>query len=68
MVLGFLLYEAVDLAWNFGGMTYRGSKYIYDWYYQVPSKDDIEIMELEELKKRMEVLEQLIKEGKSNNT
>ena len=68
MVLGFLLYEAVDLAWNFGGMTYRGSKYIYDWYYQVPSKDDIEIMELEELKKRMEVLEQLIKEKKSNDT
>tara|TARA_B100000424_G_scaffold263412_1_gene250668 strand:- start:691 stop:897 length:207 start_codon:yes stop_codon:yes gene_type:complete len=67
MVLGFLLYEAVDLAWNFGGMTYRGSKYIYDWYYQVPSKDDIEIMELEELKKRMEVLEQLIKEKKSND-
>ena len=67
MVLGFLLYEAVDLAWNFGGMTYRGSNYIYDWYYQVPSKDDIEIMELEELKKRMEVLEQLIKEKKSND-
>ena len=29
MVLGFLLYEAVDLAWNFGGMTYRGGKYVY---------------------------------------
>ena len=39
MVLGFLLYEAVDLAWNFGGMTYRGGKYIYNWYYQVPSQD-----------------------------
>ena len=24
-------------------MTYRGGKYIYNWYYQVPSQDDIEI-------------------------
>jgi len=68
MVLGFLLYEAVDLAWNFGGMTYRGGKYVYDWYYQVPSKDDIEIMDLQELKKRMEVLEQLIREKNLKDT
>ena len=65
MVLGFLLYEAVDLAWNFGGMTYRGGKYIYNWYYQVPSHDDIEIKELEEIKKRMAVLEDLLRSQQS---
>tara|TARA_B100001989_G_C24441727_1_gene414318 strand:- start:717 stop:932 length:216 start_codon:yes stop_codon:yes gene_type:complete len=65
MVLGFLLYEAVDLAWNFGGMTYRGGKYIYNWYYQVPSQDDIEIKELEEIKKRMAVLEDLLRSQQS---
>lgn len=64
MVLGFLLYEAVDLAWHVGGMTYRGGKYVYDWYYSIPSKEDIEIMELKELKQRMEVLEELIKNKK----
>ena len=65
MVLGFLLYEAVDLAWNFGGMTYRGGKNIYNWYYQVPSQDDIEIKELEEIKKRMAVLEDLLRSQQS---
>ena len=53
MVLGFLLYEAVDLAWNFGGMTYRGAKNIYNWYYEVPTADDIEIKKLSEIDKRM---------------
>ena len=33
-----LLYEAVDLAWNFGGMTYRGVKNVYNWYYEVPTR------------------------------
>ena len=46
MVLGFILYEAVDLLWNFGGMTYRGSKLVYNWYYDIPTPDDIEINEL----------------------
>lgn len=67
MVLGFLLYEAVDLAWNFGGMTYRGGKYIYNWYYHVPSQDDIEIQDLEEIKKRMAVLEDLLRRQQSKN-
>ena len=34
MVLGFILYEAVDLVWNFGGMTFRGAKGAYNWYYE----------------------------------
>ena len=68
MVLGFLLYEAVDLAWNFGGITYRGGKYIYNWYYEIPTKDDIEIEKLDELRKRMEMLEEIIKKNKLENS
>ena len=49
MVLGFILYEAVDLLWNFGGMTYRGSKLVYNWYYDIPTPDDIEISQLKKL-------------------
>jgi hypothetical protein len=61
MVLGLLLYEAVDLFWNFGGMTYRGSKYVYNWYYHIPTPDDIEIHELKKLNNRIAHLENLIK-------
>ena len=64
MVLGFLLYEAVDLIWNFGAMTYRGSKNVYDWYYEVPTPDDIEIHKLEDIENRMKHLEELLQKTK----
>lgn len=60
MVLGFLLYEAVDLAWNFGGMTYRGAKNVYNWYYEVPIAHDIEIKKLSEIDKRMRHIEDIL--------
>ncbi len=60
MVLGFLLYEAVDLVWNFGGMTYRGSKYVYDWYYEIPTADEIEIDKLQLLEDKVTHLEKLL--------
>ena len=60
MVLGFLLYETVDLVWHFGGMTYRGSKYIYDWYYQIQSADEIEINKLHLLVAKVTHLEKLL--------
>jgi hypothetical protein len=60
MVLGFLLYEAVDLIWNFGGLTYRGTKNVYNWYYAVPTPDDVEIHKLEDIEKRMKHLEELL--------
>ena len=60
MVLGFLLYEAVDFAWHFGKMTYNGSKYVYDWYYEVPTPDDIEISKLKELEEKIIHIEDLL--------
>jgi|UniRef100_A0A6C0ALQ9 hypothetical protein len=64
MVLGFILYEAVDLVWNFGGMTFRGAKGAYNWYYEVPTPDDIEIHKLEDIEKRMKHLEDLLSKDK----
>ena len=29
MVLGFILYEAVDFVWHFGKLTWDGTKYVY---------------------------------------
>ena len=41
-------------------MTYRGSKYIYDWYYEIPSVDEIEINKLKLLEDKVTHLEKLL--------
>ena len=60
MVLGFILYEAVDFVWHFGKMTYNGSKYVYDWYYEVPTNDEIEISKLKELEEKIVYIENML--------
>ena len=60
MVLGFILYEAVDFVWHFGKMTYNGSKYVYDWYYEVPTNDEIEISKLKELEEKIVHIENML--------
>ena len=60
MVLGFLLYEAVDFTWHFGKMIYNGSKYAYNWYYQVPTADEIEIDKLVIIEKKLNNLESIL--------
>ncbi len=60
MVLGFLLYEAVDFTWHFGKMIYNGSKYAYNWYYEVPTPDDIEIDKLVIIEKKLDRLESIL--------
>ena len=67
MVLGFLLYETVDVGYNILKLTYNGSTYVYNWYYNIQPdtienkiKNDEE--ELKETKKRLKILENKIKE------
>ena len=60
MVLGFILYEAVDFVWHFCKMTYNGSKYVYDWYYEVPTNDEIEISKLKELEEKIVHIENML--------
>ena len=67
MVLGFLLYEAVDFVWHFGKMTYNGSKYVYDWYYEIPSADEIEIDKLKLLEEKIVHLEHLLEDKLDDN-
>ena len=57
MVLGFLLYEAADFTWHFGKLIYNGTKSVYDWYYDVPTQDDIEIDKLIILEQKIDKLE-----------
>ena len=60
MVLGFLLYEEVDFTWHFGKMIYNGSKYAYNWYYEVPTADEIEIDKLVIIEKKLNKLESIL--------
>ena len=59
MVLGYLLYEAVDLGVNVVKITYNGARGIYYWWYDT----DYPEVEREKLAiKDMEILTQRIKE------
>ncbi len=35
MVLGFILYETVDLVYNVSKMTINGATFAYNWYYGI---------------------------------
>lgn len=54
-MLGMLLYEVVDLAYNVSRITYNGVRGIYYWYY------DMDYPEQQEIKKREEVIIELTK-------
>ncbi len=59
MVLGYLLYEAVDLGVNVVKITYNGARGIYYWWYDT----DYPEVEREKLAiKDMEILTQRIME------
>ena len=68
MVLGFILYETVDLVYNVGALTYKGTKYIYQWYYGIKDETVIKEKEIELLRIRIKKLEQqLLTNGPSEN-
>ena len=62
MVLGFLLYEAVDVAYHVGKITFNGASFIYNWYYDINihnldnkvRNDEEHIKKLEERVKQLE--------------
>ena len=47
MVLGFILYESIDLVYNAGKLSYNAVTGAYNWYYQIESP------EVEERKREM---------------
>ena len=40
MVLGFVLYESIDLAYNVLKLGYNGVSGLYYWYYTEPEKEE----------------------------
>ena len=68
MVLGFILYEAVDIVYNLSSLVFGGGKYFYYWYYGIDEaiKQGNE-KEIEMLLKRIEILEKnLLIKDKAN--
>jgi len=64
MVLGIILYEAVDLLYNIGSLSINGTKYMYNWYFKYPDKEK----EIEMLRFRLDVLEKkLLTNGPGEN-
>jgi|TARA_B110000444_G_C18564373_1_gene466348 hypothetical protein len=35
MVLGFLLYEAIDVAYHATKLTFNSASFLYNWYYDI---------------------------------
>lgn len=68
MVLGFVLYESIDLAYNVLKLGFNGVTGLYYWYYQEPEKKTtIQSREQEiliEMTNLMSKLEELQKELK----
>ena len=68
MVLGFVLYESIDLAYNVLRLGYNGISGVYNWYYYEPEPEVSREQEiLIEMTSLMEKLEELQKELKVKN-
>ena len=65
MVLGFILYETVDLGVNVIKLTYNGARSFYYWWYAMDypevEREKRAIKDMECLTKRIEELENLLK-------
>ena len=68
MVLGYILYETVDLGISAIKLTYRGVRASYYWWYSMDypevERENRKIKDMEELTKKLERLEKLLEDKK----
>ena len=62
MVLGFILYETIDLAYNVGKLGYNSVTGLYNWYYNVKSDDVEEIERLTRLENKIDKISKLFED------
>jgi len=63
MVLGFILYESADLAYNVVKLGYNGVTGVYNWWYQVEQIEKEESHnETKELIKQLKLLNNKVEE------
>ena len=71
MVLGFLLYEAIDVAYHATKLTFNSASFLYNWYYdininQLDNKVKNDEEHIKKLENRVAQLEQLVLSNKIN--
>ena len=74
MVLGIILYESADLAYNVVKLGYNGVTGVYNWWYQVEQIEKEEshnetkelIKQLKLLNNKVEELENIIQKNKND--
>ena len=59
MVLGFILYETIDIAYNIGKLGYNSVTGLYNWYYDVKTEDQQEIERLDRLENKIDKISKL---------
>jgi hypothetical protein len=62
MVLGFILYESMDIVYNVGKISYNGVKGVYNWYYEVKTDDQQELERLDRLENKIDKLSKLFED------
>ena len=63
MVLGFILYESLDIVYNVGKLSYNGVAGLYNWYYDVKSNDVEEIERLTRLENKIDKISKLFEDN-----
>ncbi len=64
MVLGFILYESIDLVYNIGKLSYNAISGTYNWYYGVQPPEiverELEMTKIEELEAKIDQLTNIL--------
>tara|TARA_Y100000813_G_C24162814_1_gene352837 strand:- start:2 stop:229 length:228 start_codon:yes stop_codon:yes gene_type:complete len=64
MVLGFILYESIDLVYNVGKLSYNAITGTYNWYYGIQSAEiqerELEMTKIHELEAKIDQLTNII--------
>ena len=67
-MIGFILYETMDMVWHTGKLVYNITTGTYNWYYGVDNKSEElkKIEELEQIEKEKELEIQQLEERLHN--
>ena len=67
MVLGFLIYESIDIAYNVSKIGYNSITGVYNWYYQVKNEEEEEKDRLSRLENKLDKITKLFEEEDLKN-
>ena len=63
MVLGFILYETIDIVYNVSKLGYNSVTGLYNWYYDIKTEDDQEKERLDRLENKIDKISRLFEDN-----